>query len=100
MGGEASRSRQVGVASIESMADDGARQATGLELITSGDKIYFAERGETKRDLAEPLMRAVGGRPVLLQRFPEGASGPNFFQKRVPKNKPAWLQTAIVETPN
>ena len=97
----------MGVASIESMADDGARQATGLELITSGDKIYFAERGETKADLAEhylrvaePLMRAVGGRPVLLQRFPEGASGPNFFQKRVPKNKPAWLQTAIVETPN
>ncbi len=78
-----------------------------MELITSPEKVYFAERGETKGDLAEhyarvagPLMRAVGGRPVLLQRFPEGAGGPSFFQKRVPKNKPAWLQTTTVATPN
>ncbi len=77
------------------------------DLITSGDKVYFAERGETKRDLAEyyarvsePLLRAMGGRPVLLQRFPEGAGGPSFFQKRVPKNAPSWLQTTIVATPN
>ena len=60
---------------------------TGLDLITSGDKVYFAERGETKADLAahylrvaEPLLRAMGGRPVLLQRFPHGACGPSFFQ--------------------
>jgi len=80
---------------------------TRTDLITSGDKVYFAEHGETKADLAdhylrvaEPLMRAMGGRPVLLQRFPEGASGPSFFQKRVPKNKPSWLQTTVVATPN
>jgi DNA ligase D len=80
---------------------------SGLDLITSGDKIYFAEHGETKRELAEhylrvaePLMRTMGGRPVLLQRFPEGAGGPSFFQKRVPKNAPGWLQTTIVATPN
>jgi DNA ligase D len=78
-----------------------------MDLITSPEKVYFAERGETKGDLAEhyarvagPLLRAMGGRPVLLQRFPEGASGPSFFQKRVPKNKPSWLQTTIVATPN
>ena len=78
-----------------------------MDLITSPEKVYFAERGETKGDLAEhyrrvagPLTRAMGGRPVLLQRFPEGASGPSFFQKRVPKNKPSWLQTTIVATPN
>ncbi len=77
------------------------------DLITSPDKVYFAERGETKGDLAEhylrvaePLMRVMGGRPVLLQRFPEGAGGPSFFQKRVPKSKPAWLQTTVVATPN
>ena len=37
---------------------------------------------------------------MLLQRFPEGAGGPSFFQKRVPKNKPSWLQTTVVATPN
>src|SRR5689334_2524879 len=77
------------------------------ELITHAEKVFFAERGETKGDLAEhylrvaePLLRAMGGRPVLLQRFPDGASGPSFFQKRVPKNAPEWLQTTIVSTPN
>src|ERR1700684_4221397 len=76
-------------------------------LITHPDKVLFPERGETKADLAEhylrvaaPLMRTMGGRPVLLQRFPEGASGPSFFQKRVPKNAPDWLQTTTVTTPN
>ena len=77
------------------------------DLISHPDKVFFAERGETKGDLAEhyvrvaePLMRAMGGRPVLLQRFPDGASGPSFFQKRVPKNVPDWLQTTVVSTPN
>src|SRR5262249_12782749 len=76
-------------------------------LISHADKVLFAERGDTKGDLAEhyervadPLMRTMGGRPVLLQRFPEGAAGPSFFQKRVPKNVPDWLQTTIVSTPN
>ena len=76
-------------------------------LITHPDKVLFPERGETKADLAEhylrvaePLMRTMGGRPVLLQRFPEGAAGPSFFQKRVPKNAPEWLQTTTVSTPN
>ena len=76
-------------------------------LISHADKVLFGERGETKGDLAEhyqrvagPLMHAMGGRPVLLQRFPEGAAGPSFFQKRVPKNAPDWLQTTTVSTPN
>jgi DNA ligase D len=76
-------------------------------LISNPDKVLFPESGETKGDLAEhylrvgePLMRTMGGRPVLLQRFPEGAGGPSFFQKRVPKNAPDWLQTTTVATPN
>ena len=37
---------------------------------------------------------------MLLQRFPNGASGPSFFQKRVPDTRPDWLETTIVSTPN
>jgi len=37
---------------------------------------------------------------VLLERFPEGAGGPSFFQKRVPASAPDWLQTTTVSTPN
>jgi DNA ligase D-like protein (predicted polymerase) len=80
----------------------------GRELrLTRPDKVYFGERGETKLDLVryyeavrDPLMAATGGRPVLLQRFPEGAGGPSFFQKRVPKNAPDWLETTTVTTVN
>lgn len=75
--------------------------------ITSPDKVLFPERGETKLDLVhyylavqEPLMRTMGGRPVLMQRFPNGATGSSFFQKRVPESRPDWLRTTIVSTPN
>src|ERR1043165_7227333 len=75
--------------------------------VPTPDKVFFAERGETKLDLlryylavAEPLMRAAGGRPTLMQRFPHGAEGSSFFQKRVPESAPEWLQTTVVSTPN
>jgi DNA ligase D len=76
-------------------------------LITHPDKVLFAGRGETKGDLAEhylrvaePLMRTMGGRPVLLERYPDGAGGKSFFQKRVPSSSPDWLTTTTVSTPN
>src|ERR1700689_1552822 len=68
-----------------SMADDVVLiEAAGREVpITNPGKVYFNERGDTKLDLVryyqaveEPLLRAMAGRPVLLQRFPNGASGP------------------------
>src|SRR6476659_5576023 len=75
--------------------------------ITNPGKTYFPTRGETKMDLVdyylsieEPLLAAMGGRPLLLQRFPEGATGKSWFQKRVPESHPDWLQTTVVSTPN
>ena len=83
-------------------------EAAGREVrVTSPGKVFFRQRGETKLDLvryylavAEPIMAAMGGRPTLMQRFPEGAGGPSFYQKRVPKGAPDWLETTIVETVN
>jgi DNA ligase D len=88
--------------------DDRLMEIDGHEVkVSSPDKVFFPEHGETKLDLvehylrfAEPVMRTMGGRPTLMQRFPEGAGGPSFFQKRVPKSIPDWLQTAVVSTPN
>lgn len=83
-------------------------EVAGRDLtVSSPDKVFFSERGETKLDLvryylavSEPFLRAAGDRPTLMQRFPHGAEGSSFFQKRVPENVPDWLQTAIVTTPN
>jgi DNA ligase D-like protein (predicted polymerase) len=75
--------------------------------ITSPEKVFFPERGETKLDLvryyeavAEPFLATTGGRPVLLERYPDGARGKSFFQKRVPAGAPDWLQTTSVQTIN
>lgn len=84
------------------------REISGREVkISNPDKVFFTKNGQTKLDLIdfyeaieEPLMRAMGGRPTLMQRFPDGASGKSFFQKRVPKGAPKWLDTTVVSTPN
>ena len=83
-------------------------EAAGRQVtITSPSKVLFTERNETKLDLVRyyqavegPLLAAMGGRPVLLQRFPHGAGGSSFFQKRVPEHRPEWIETVIVSTPN
>ncbi len=83
-------------------------ELAGREVsVSSPYKVFFSKRGETKLDLIEyyraieePLMKAIGGRPILMQRFPDGASGKSFFQKRVPKGAPKWLETTVVATPN
>jgi DNA ligase D len=83
-------------------------EVAGREIhITNPDRVLFEELGATKLDLVnyfrgveEPALRAMGGRPVLLQRFPRGPNGPSFYQKRVPSERPDWLETVLVSTPN
>jgi len=75
--------------------------------VSNPDKVFFSRRGETKLDLidyylavGDAMMPVLRGRPAMMQRFPDGASGKNFFQKRVPKGAPPWLETTTVATPN
>ena len=89
-------------------SDEHVLELDGHEVaVTHPDKVFFSERGETKLDLvnhylrfAEPVMRTLGGRPTMMQRFPHGAEGSSFYQKRVPKDRPEWLSTTVVSTPN
>jgi len=90
------------------VTDEETLELDGRDVpVTSPGKVFFSERGDTKRDLVDyylavagPLLRVVGGRPTLMQRFPHGAEGTSFFQKRVPDSAPDWLETTIVSTPN
>lgn len=83
-------------------------EAAGREVVISHpERVYFPALGATKYDLAryyfavgDALLNTAGGRPALLERFPEGAGGKSFFQKRVPPGAPSWLQTTTVSTPN
>src|SRR4026208_1968992 len=93
------------------MADAHVLELAGREVrISSPDKGLFAERGETKLDLvryyaavAEPLMRAMGGRPVLMQRLPTATGGPPVFpprRARAHESAPGWLRPTTVRAVN
>ncbi len=85
--------------------------------VTNPDKVFFAARDAveraiapvgaeagprdaatapvTKLDLvryylavADGALRGAGGRPMALKRYPNGATGPFFFQKRAPESRP------------
>lgn len=83
-------------------------EVAGREVrVSNPDKVFFTGRGETKLDLVhyylavgEGALRAVRMRPTVLKRYPDGAEGKMFFQKRVPAKRPEWLQTATVAFPS
>ncbi|BCJ42234.1 ATP-dependent DNA ligase [Actinoplanes ianthinogenes] len=76
--------------------------------LSSPDKVVFAERGFTKRDVFEyylavgdGILRALRDRPTTLQRFPDGLAGEAFFQKRIPtRGVPDWITTATIKFPS
>ncbi len=76
--------------------------------LSSPDKVYFAERNYTKRDVfdyylavGDGILRALHHRPTTLQRFPDGLDGETFFQKRVPtRGVPPWIETATIAFPS
>lgn len=75
--------------------------------LTHPDRVYFPERGFTKRDLAryyvavgDGVVRALLDRPTTLERYPDGVTGESFFQKRAPRNLPEWIPTGRISFPS
>ena len=89
----------------------GSRKVT----VTHPDRILFPDDGITKadlvhyyRDVAHWLLPYVEGRPLTLQRWPNGIDGFSFFEKQAPRGMPAWIarsaqpstgRRAVVEYP-
>ncbi|MBS2963171.1 non-homologous end-joining DNA ligase [Actinocrinis puniceicyclus] len=75
--------------------------------ISSPLKVYFPAAGVTKLDLAtyyasvaEGVLRSLAGRPVALNRFPDGLEGQSFYMKHAPRGLPDWVRTARVTFPS
>lgn len=73
-------------------------------MITHPDKVLFPDDNITKGELAAyyeaiaPLMLPhIVGRPVTMERYPEGIGEKGFFHKDVSKGFPEWLER--VEAP-
>jgi bifunctional non-homologous end joining protein LigD len=83
-------------------------EAAGIEVpITNPDKVMFPEAGHTKLDVAkyylavaDGALRAAGGRPNVLVRYPNGVGSEFFYQKRAPDSRPPWLEVVTISFPS
>jgi bifunctional non-homologous end joining protein LigD len=92
--------------------NDGAERAilavAGRDIaISNPGKVLFPQAGYTKLDLAryyldvsDGALRAAGGRPNVLVRYPNGIEGEYFFQKRAPTSRPDWIEVVALRFPS
>jgi bifunctional non-homologous end joining protein LigD len=77
--------------------------------ISKPDKVLFpagpGNKAVTKLDLAtyydaiaDVMLPHLRGRPVNMQRFPDGIEGMSFYEKKVPSHFPDWVHTVEVHT--
>jgi bifunctional non-homologous end joining protein LigD len=82
--------------------------ADGIEVtVTNPGKVLFPAAGHTKLDLvhyhlavASGTLRASGGRPHQLVRYPNGIDADFFYQKRAPESRPPWVDTCVLHFPS
>jgi bifunctional non-homologous end joining protein LigD len=72
--------------------------------ITRPDKVLFPDDGITKRALVEYYRRIASqmipylrGRPLMLERYPDGVNGARIVQKAASSYYPRWIKTATVK---
>ena len=84
---------------------DGSLRVGGRTVqISSVAKPFFPEAGLTKgdlvayyRDVAEVMLPHLAGRPLNLQRFPNGVNAKGFWQQGAGDHFPDWIPTVTVE---
>jgi len=79
-------------------------EIAGRRLALSNlEKPFYPASGFTKAEVVDYYRRIAAcmvphlrDRAVTLKRYPEGVSGPFFFEKRCPSHHPDWVRTAEV----
>ena len=85
--------------SIPADRENAVIQAGDHEVsLTNLDKLFWPDLGIAKRDLlayyaavAPVLLPHLCDRAMVMKRYPDGAYGEFFFQKRAPKSRPDWI---------
>src|SRR4051795_569782 len=69
--------------------------------IANLDRILYPATGTTKAAVLDYYVRVAGvmlphlrERLLHMHRYPEGVTGPRFWQKQCPEHRPSWLPTA------
>jgi bifunctional non-homologous end joining protein LigD len=67
--------------------------------VSRADKVLFPEDGITKGDLvhhyervADVMLPHLAGRPLTMERFPDGIDGNRFYQKSASGHFPVWIR--------
>ena len=75
--------------------------------ISNPRKVLFPGPGYTKLDVARyyvavaaGALRAAGGRPNVLVRYPDGVGSEFFYQKRAPRARPDWIEVVELRFPS
>ena len=79
-------------------------EVEGHQLAVSNlDKVLYPEAGFTKAHvldyyvrIAPVLLTHLAGRPLTMLRFPDGVTGPSFFEKRCPDHAPPFVRTVAL----
>jgi bifunctional non-homologous end joining protein LigD len=79
----------------------------GKVAVTNLDRILYPALPVAKKEVIEYYIRIaprilpfLEGRPLVMQRFPEGVGSPGFYEKDAPLGTPSWvrLHTQYSET--
>lgn len=83
-----------------------ARIGSRTLSLSNLEKVLWPRDGYTKGDLikyyeqiAPVAMPHLKGRPLTLQRYPNGIGGTTFFEKQMPRGTPDWVDRVTVPTP-
>jgi bifunctional non-homologous end joining protein LigD len=75
--------------------------------LTHLTKIFWSDSGITKRDLLQyyadispVLLPHLANRAMVMKRYPDGANGKFFFQKRAPAPRPKWVPICEIRHPS
>jgi bifunctional non-homologous end joining protein LigD len=75
----------------------------GPVRLTNLKKLFWPDDGITKRDLLQYyadvspfLLPHLLNRAMVMKRYPDGAGGDFFFEKRAPKPRPDWVQVCEI----
>ena len=88
--------------------DDARLNIGGKTLaLTNLNKLFWPEERITKRDLLQYyadvssyLLPHIQSRAMVMKRYPNGAYGEFFFQKRAPKARPDWVAVCEILHPS
>lgn len=70
------------------------------EMLPGSDRgaVTKADVAQYYADVATMMLPHVRGRPISMQRFPDGIEGSSFFEKKVPGHFPDFVATVEVDT--